>query len=552
MRIFVNLNKIIVNFLILHSVINSSFDSLNKNLFEVKVLLQKKSFNIQDKNPTEQNIVELVAQDGFVLSYNPIFSIGCSYPYKTLKISSKDDKVFVNGKQFDQKILYITPMLSHALELELKSYISCWIETSFEELLNVTKSLQPVFDAMIRSQNPLLVDNSDVLIDYVREVFELYFNDLAIKHKDLESYLELIEKYSQDYLKIQFHKVFSDILENKHMTPEYRKTLLKDSKKLYRSLSELLLDATEKLLINFMYALPRKIIQIVLDKKISMIEHDGHTYLGSFILFQDKKQFLIINSLDINDYLLSVVRHEGFPGWPIEMNKVMAIACRTYLVYQILQAQKIDRAYHIENKNNHQTYKGYHDCPKIRQAIEETKDVIIGFNNHPICSMYDICCGGVVPGGIDDPDHKKVSYLARNYPCTFCKSYKPYRWSFDFSYEEVLKRFKKEFEKIEKINDIYIYKKDKAGIVRKVMIVAGNRKIIITEKKMKSFFPEMKSYCFGITKAHKRYVIEGRGFGHHKGLCQWGACHLVKYEHWNFEQVLQFYYPGTTLMKLKY
>ncbi len=544
MCFLVNLKKIVIFCLITFFV--------NNNPFDVKVLLQKLNFNAQDKNSVEQNFVELATHDGFILSYNPTFSIGCSYPHKILKISSKDDKVFVNGKLLDQKILYITPMLSHALELELKSHISCWIETSFEELLSSTKILSPIFDAMINSENPLSVDNSTILADYVREIFGLYFKDLAIKKEQLESYLELIEKYFKDYLEITFTKVFSDILENKHMTPEYRKVLLKDSKKLYRFFSEILLDATEKLLTEFIYALPREIIQIISDQKISMIEYNGHKYLGTFILFQDKKQFLIINSLDINDYLLSVVRHEGFPGWPIEMNKVTAIACRTYLVYQILQAQKLDRAYHIENKNNHQTYKGYHDCPKIRQAIEETKDVIIGFNNYPICSMYDVCCGGIVPAAIDDPDHKRVSYLARNYPCTFCKSYKPYRWSKDFSSEEILNRLKKEFPKIEKITDMHVYKKDKAGLVRKVMIIAGGRKIIITEKKMKTFFPEMKSYCFNITKAHRRYVIEGRGFGHHKGLCQWGANHLVKHEHWNFEQVLQFYYPGTTLMKLKY
>jgi stage II sporulation protein D len=559
MNILVNLKKTKTVFFVL------IFFTNRFCAFDVKVLLQRYNFNVQGqvdsknqkelkssidlKNPT---YFELSAQDGFILSYNPVFSTGCSYPHKILKISSKDDRVFVNGKTLDQKILYITPMLSHAAQLELKSHISCWLESSGADFLSMTKGLQSVFENILNSDNPLSDENCNSLMNYILTVFEQYFNELVAKHEEVEEYLEIIEKYAHDYLQIQFRKVFAEILENKHITPEYRKILVKDHKKLQTFFNEQLFDATEKLLIEFVYALPKKIVQTMLEPQISMIEYNGQKYLGTFIIFQDKKQFFLINSLDINDYLLSVVRHEGFPGWPIEMNKVTAIACRTYLVYQILQAQKLDRAYHIENKNNHQTYKGYFDCPKIRQAIEETKDVIIGFNGYPICSMYDVCCGGVVPGSIDDPDHKKIPYLARSYPCTFCKSYKPYRWTLDFSSEEILKRLTKEFPKIEKITDIEIYKKDKAGLVKKVMIFSGNRKIIITEKKMKMLFPEMKSYCFDITKAHKRYLIEGKGFGHHKGLCQWGACHLVRHEHWNFQQVLQFYYPGTTLMKLSY
>lgn len=539
MNILVQIQKIvlILSFFLIHTLYS----------FDVKVLLKK--YNLNFKN---NDSIRLNAQDGFILSYNPIFSIGCKYPQKTLKIISKDDRVFVNGKVLDKNILYITPMLSRAIELEIKSRVSYWLESSLQEELFATKNLESIFDDMISSSDPLSDKNCTVLIDYIKTAFDLYFIDISLKYKNIETFLDPIKKYTNEYLQVQFKKIFSDILESKHIRPEYRKVLIKDQKKRFVFLSEQLHRALGKLLIDFIYALPRKIIQNMVDQKISMIDYEDQKYLGSFILFQDKKQIFIINSLDINDYLLSVVRYEGFPGWPVEMNKVTAIACRTYLVYQVLQAQKTDRSYHIENKNNHQTYKGYHDSPKIRQAVEETKDLIIGFNGNPICSMYDICCGGVVPGSIDDPDHKKLSYLARTYPCTFCKSYKPFSWYLEFSSEDVLHRLKKEFAKIENIDDIYVYKKDKAGLVKKIIIISGKEKLIITDKKMKSLFPEIKSVCFDIGKNHKKYTLEGKGFGHHKGLCQWGACHLVRQEHWNFEEVLQFYYPGTNLMKLSY
>ena len=44
-------------------------------------------------------------------------------------------------------------------------------------------------------------------------------------------------------------------------------------------------------------------------------------------------------------------------------------------------------------------------------------------------------------------------------------------------------------------------------------------------------------------------TIEGKGHGHHMGLCQWGAREMVRLG-WEYEDILEFYYPDTQLMKL--
>ncbi len=44
-------------------------------------------------------------------------------------------------------------------------------------------------------------------------------------------------------------------------------------------------------------------------------------------------------------------------------------------------------------------------------------------------------------------------------------------------------------------------------------------------------------------------TFKGTGYGHHMGLCQWGARELVN-QGWNYKKILHFYYPGTTFMKL--
>jgi stage II sporulation protein D len=42
------------------------------------------------------------------------------------------------------------------------------------------------------------------------------------------------------------------------------------------------------------------------------------------------------------------------------------------------------------------------------------------------------------------------------------------------------------------------------------------------------------------------WKLTGRGFGHNVGLSQWGA-YAMAAQGFGYEQILQFYYPGTTL-----
>ncbi len=516
--------------------------------FDVKVLLHKKQ--IVD---FELNNLELFSKHGFVLSSHPNLALGYQYPGKIISIASKHETILLNEKSFKEKLVYISPMLSAAQLVTLKSYISCWLESQRCDLDKQADSLHNLFDAFVVSDqiNTLKFDQ---LNEFVLQVFQFFLTDFVQDHdEELCVSLETLKIYASEFLSDRVKFLFLEKVAALNFSKEDRKKLIKDKKYRYQVFTNVLSEEIQKLLYEFVPALPTKFLQQILKQDISGIEFQGNQYLGSFLIFHEKNHMYLINSLDIDDYLLSVIQHEGWPGWPLEMNKVLAIACRTYLIWQVLQAQKLNRPYHIENGIKHQTYKGHHaQAVKFKQAVQETKDMFVSYNDKPALTMYDACCGGIVPANIDDPDHKRVSYLARAYPCTFCKNYKAFHWHIDLTAEMIIKRLQKDFPKVSKIIDIIILKKDKAGLVKKIQFNVGTRKIVITEKKMKSLFPELKSYCFNITRVHRHYMIEGKGFGHHRGLCQWGAYKLVQDDHWNFNEVLQFYYPGTKLMKLTY
>lgn len=517
--------------------------------FNVKVLLQKNTLS-----DLKDNTINVQSEQGFILSTHPFLSWGYEYKERSIDISVSNGSVLMNGKPLHEKVLYLSPALFKSHLARLKSYTSYWVESSGQCLFDFACVVYPLFDQIVSQDDPLDSKAYDVIDVYFRNVLQLFLKDFLCSIEDEPVMTaETLLSYADNFFNNKIKILFLESLAAKHLDGRDRKKLEKNKQYRHDFFLHELNGAVQKLLYEFVASFPRKLLQQFFKQPTGCIEFNDYCYLGSFILFQDKKQLYLINSLDIDDYLLSVVKHESFPGWPLEMNKVMAVACRTYLAWQVLQAKKIDRPYHLEDGIRHQTYKGFVDSPKLKQAIDETRDLFVAYDGRPACTQYDSCCGGIVPSLIDDPDHKRVPYLARSYPCTFCKKFKVFDWQIDFSNEEIIKRLLKDFSGVTKIVDISVHKKDKAGLAKKILINVGSRKIIISEKKMKSLFPEIRSSCYDISKhSGKRYSIVGKGFGHHKGLCQWGAKKLVSDEHWNFVQVLQFYYPGTKLMKLTY
>lgn len=278
-------------------------------------------------------------------------------------------------------------------------------------------------------------------------------------------------------------------------------------------------------------------------------ECNGTAYDGDFCIMQHKDSFLCINQVELEDYITAVLRTESWPGWPLEVNKVFAIACRSYGAYKIREAKRSGRPYHVKNSNAHQTYKGRHDMPILKAAVEQTRGIVLGFGGAPILAMFDCCCGGVIPAHIADFDFAKVPYLARTYACTHCKESSLYVWNVSYelaAFEALLAHYKHE---IAWLHDIHIVKKDKAGLVAEVKLKGPKKHTIVSGKKLYSLLKEVKSFHFDVQKKAGNIVFTGRGFGHHLGLCQWGARQMVR-DGWDYKSILRFYYPGAYFMRL--
>lgn len=276
----------------------------------------------------------------------------------------------------------------------------------------------------------------------------------------------------------------------------------------------------------------------------------GVTYHGSLLFVVDKDKILVINCLDLEAYVSCVLYAECWPGWPMEINKVMAIACRTYALSMIADARSHHKFYHIKNTNIHQMYEGAHSVKVIHEAVEQTRGLFLSYKNRPIRAMFDACCGGVVPAKVDGFDFVGAPYLARTQQCTYCKTSKVYRWEVSYSLGDLSSRLAPLCPGLSKITDITVSKSNAAGLARTITIKDKKRSYSVQAKKIYSLLHrDVKSFCFTITKHGNAVIFRGRGYGHHMGLCQWGAREMVR-QGYSYRQVLSFYYPGVSLMRL--
>jgi len=282
---------------------------------------------------------------------------------------------------------------------------------------------------------------------------------------------------------------------------------------------------------------------------------NGQDYYGAFIIQRDGDGLYLINYIDLEDYVLSVISTESWPGWPDEVNRASAICFRSYGIHKVLEQRaraarkRTQRPYDIKNTNAHQVYKGCFHGEKFKDVVEATRGVVLSYNDKPILAMFDSCCGGIIPALKKGVDFVGSPYLKRTYPCTYCYNSHGYSWEKSFTLSELEELFKKEFSRFGRLRDVKVYDVDLANVVHGLRIRTSTGWFNLPEKKL-TLLKGLKSCAFVIESLGQKLVFKGHGIGHHLGLCQWGARQMVR-EGWGYKEVLSFYYPQTKLMRLQ-
>lgn len=279
-------------------------------------------------------------------------------------------------------------------------------------------------------------------------------------------------------------------------------------------------------------------------------------YFGACILKvnPEKQCYYLINNLPLEEYVYGVLVCESYAHWPLEMQKVQAVATRTFAHYHMNQAHKKKELFDLKNSIFHQRYDGTHQYDHLRIAVDQTASEVLMYKNEIALTMFDACCGGIIPSRLDTINFDQAPYLKRSKRCTFCKHFSLYRWKHLASLQELNRRLltdksiQKEILSCSPIKELAITKTDKAGSVSEMRCQTSKKAIYLPTHKIKNSLGKgLKSKFFTLEQKGDQLKFEGKGFGHGLGLCQHGARFMVD-KKYSYKKILAFYFPQTKII----
>jgi len=163
------------------------------------------------------------------------------------------------------------------------------------------------------------------------------------------------------------------------------------------------------------------VLYFIPSNSLSYLSFKGRDYRGIFVLRASRKGIVLVNILNFEDYLKSVVPSELSPYTfnELEAQKAQAVAARTYAAKNLKQYN--DLGFDLCDTPKSQFYKGMNaEHPLSNRAVKETKGEAAFYKGKLIDALYTSTCGGMTEDVEDVFDGPALPYL-RSTECVYEK-----------------------------------------------------------------------------------------------------------------------------------
>ena len=290
------------------------------------------------------------------------------------------------------------------------------------------------------------------------------------------------------------------------------------------------------------------------------IQYNGKSYTGTLQIVGDGKTVELINFVELENYLKGVIAKEmplGNGNENFEALKAMAVCARTYTISKMNGNNLL---FDIHSDTRDQVYGGINAEQTIsNKAVFDTRGIILKYDDKPAKIYYHSTCGGVnenVENVFPQPPYPYlISIIDGKQP--YCKISSRFEWHETYSEDEFIEKLYNSGV-INSINyeleDIEIRSRFESGRVDELEIILsgddGRKEINLYGNDIRSTIRTSKnnlmlwSTLFEIERSGSEITLNGRGFGHGVGMCQWGAIGQSR-QGINYKQILSHYFPGT-------
>ncbi len=328
---------------------------------------------------------------------------------------------------------------------------------------------------------------------------------------------------------------------------------------------------------------------------------DGVEYRGSI---QFKRiaggALTVINEVDIEQYLYSVIGKEMSPSWNIEALKAQAVCARGFAISNYNKFSKY--GFNLDTTTTSQVYKGIStETESTRRAVDETKGQVLKHDGKIIQSIYCASMGGASANAENVWGGSYPYLVSVTDPYENPDEATRYSWSITLSADDIKKSLSDAGINIGDITSIEIVNQDDSGYVTELLFTGTNGTHTVKKSSCRTIFggklhsqrytiagneesypnisiisadglftkPSNELYVQGAgqmsvlnvlssaiarifapqsgnTVSSGEYTFNGNGWGHGVGMSQWGAKAMAD-KGFTYEDILTFYYTGTYL-----
>ncbi len=300
-------------------------------------------------------------------------------------------------------------------------------------------------------------------------------------------------------------------------------------------------------------------------------ESKSNSYYGKFKVGINENGLYIVNTIDMENYLLGVVPSESSASWPIESLKAQALAARSYALYHLVNT-KLSKDWDVDDTARYQVYTGInHRKPSTDRAVNETAGEVITYNDEVIVAFFHSYSGGYTDSaknifGSNEAPYCDIStevftrdHLRENLS-------KSSQWIVEsrtlWSKAEILSKLKARPDTSERFKDFDIngdlsFKILSRNInfesARDIELTQGDASAVIYFRDFRAAlgWSNFKGYHFYFEdETDTEVTIKGYGWGHHVGLSQWGAYMMSKYFNYKYDAIIKHYYKDVEILRI--
>ncbi len=294
--------------------------------------------------------------------------------------------------------------------------------------------------------------------------------------------------------------------------------------------------------------------EMIIEAKPALYYIGRDKFRGRLHVYVDEADsLLVVDELDIEDYLAGLINSEISSNWPIEAVKAQAIAARTYALHQISGANRhapVAR-YDVESTVADQVYHGAHrEDRRAYEGVRATTGMVLTRGGVVFPAFYHSTCGGYTENAHNVwTDMTSSPAIVDRY----CR-YAPYgEWFLRIPRTEFLAVMTRAgvLKPHQLLVDVRRLPLPDSPRVDEVVFGTDGGEVRVKATKLRHIlgYKRLKSTWFNVGLEGDEVVFARRGFGHGVGLCQWGAKGMAE-AGYTYKEILKHYYNDAEIGRM--